>query len=121
MLNLTSAVFALLTTLWTATLLSYSPASAGQPKERIALMLTGSDCREAQQPIEIALQQTDEVFAVDGNSVPHHLLIDVEEGTSAHDVLTIVRAINTVHSCQIEVMQSCITAPRPTKTATSEK
>jgi hypothetical protein len=121
MLNVASAVFTLLTALCTATLLSHSPASAGPLKERIALMLTGSDCREAQQPIETALQQTDGVFAVDANSVPHHLLIDVEEGTSAHDVLTIARAINIVHSCQIEVMLSCITAPRPTKTATSEK
>jgi hypothetical protein len=121
MLHIVSAVLSLLTALCTEMLLAHSPALAGPPKERIAFMLTGSDCLEAQQTLETALRQTDGIFAVDGNSVPHHLLIDVEEGISAHDMLTIVRAKNTVHSCQIEVMLSCITAPRPTKTATSEK
>jgi hypothetical protein len=118
MLNVVLAVFALLTALCTATLLSHSPASAGAPRERIALMLTGSNCREAQQTLETALRQTDGVFAVDGNSVPGHLLIDVVEGkTSAHDILTVVHTtIGTALSCQVEVMQSCITAPRLTRT-----
>ncbi|MFI5247481.1 MAG: hypothetical protein ACHQWV_02895, partial [Nitrospirales bacterium] len=91
MLTVVLAVFALLTALCTATFLSHSPASAGAPKERIALMLTGSNCHESQQTLETALRKTDGVFAVDGNSVPGHLLIDVMEGkTSAHDILTVV-------------------------------
>jgi hypothetical protein len=116
MLNVVLAVFALLTALCTATLLSHSPASAGAPKERIALMLTGSHCREAQQTLETVLRQTDGVFAADGNSVPGHLLLDVEEGkTSAQDILTVVQTtLGTAPSCQVEVMQSCITAPKHT-------
>lgn len=118
MLNTISAVFSLFIALCTATLLSFSPASASAPKERIALMLTGSTCREIQQTLETVLRRTDGVFAVDGTSVPGHLLIDVEEGkTSAQDLLTIVQtSIDTTLSCQVEVMQSCITAPRITKT-----
>ena len=117
MLNVALAVFALLTTLCTAMLLSHSPASAGAPRERIALMLTGSDCRGAQQTLVTALQQTDGVFAVDSDSVPGHLLIDVEEGkTSTQDILTIVyTAISTPLSCRVEIMQSCITAPKRTE------
>jgi hypothetical protein len=82
--------------------------------ERIALMLTGSSCREAQQTFETALRQTDGVVAVDGNSVPGHLLIDVEEGkTSPRDIVMVVyRSAHVPLSCQVEVMQSCITAPR---------
>ena len=118
MLNVVLAVFALLTALCTATLLSHSPASAGAPKERIALMLTGSHCRETQQTLETAFRQTDGVFAVDGNSVPGHLLIDVVEGkTSAHNILTVVHTTTAAAlSCQVEVMQSCITAPTLTRT-----
>lgn len=114
MLNIALMVFALLTALCTATLLSPSPASAGAPRERIALMMTGSHCREAQEALEITLRHTDGVFAVDGSSVPGHLLIDIEKGkTSAHDILTIAQAsIGAAHSCQVEVMQSCITAPK---------
>lgn len=112
MLNVALAVFALFTTLCTVTLLSHSPTSAAAPKERIALMLSGSRCREVQQTFETALRQTDGVFAVDGSSVPGHLLIDVEEGkTSAKDILTVAQTtLGTALSCQVELMQSCITA-----------
>lgn len=108
MLNLLSSVFVLLAAL------SLSPASAGAQKQRIALMLTGSHCREEQQALKTTLRQTDGVFFVDGSSVPEHLLVDVEEGkTSAQDILMVVqRAIRAPLSCQIEIMQSCITAPR---------
>jgi len=116
MLNVVLAMFAILTALCTATLLSHSPASAGPPKERIVLMLTGSNCPDALQTLETTLRQTDGVFAVDGNSVPGHLLLDVEEGkTSAHDILTVVHmTIGAAPSCQVEIMQSCITAPKHT-------
>ncbi|MEK7235400.1 MAG: hypothetical protein AAB242_02190 [Nitrospirota bacterium] len=116
MSNVVLAVFALLTALSTATLLFHSPALAGAPKERIALMLTGTHCREAQQTLEPALRQTDGVFAVDGTSIPGHLLLDVEEGKiSAHNILTVVQTtLGTALSCQVEIMQSCITAPKHT-------
>lgn len=80
-------------------------------------MLTGSNCHEAQQTLETALQKTDGVLAVDGNSIPRHLLIDVEEGkTSTHDILTVVHTtIGAPLSCQVEVMQSCISAPKLTR------
>lgn len=116
MLNVVSTVFALLAALCAATLLFHSSASAGAPKERIALLLTGSHCREAQEALETALRHTDGVFAVDGDSVPGHLLIDVEEGkTSAQNLLTVAQTtIGSAHSCQVEVMQSCITTPKLT-------
>ena len=80
-------------------------------------MLRGSNCGEVQQTLEAALRQSDRVFAVDGKSIPGHLLIDVEEGkTSAHDILRAIQMKNTPLSCQIEVMQSCITAPKLSRT-----
>ena len=123
MLKFVLAVFAFLAVLCTAMLLSHSLTSAGTPKERITLMLTGSNCLEAQQTLEIALRKTDGVFAVDGNSVPRHLLIDVMEGrTSVHNILTVVHTTTpTARTCQVEVMQSCITAPKLTRTDTSAK
>lgn len=112
MINVVSAVLLLLA------VLSFSPVAAGAPNERIALMLTGSTCREIQQKLETTLRHTEGVFAVDGASVPGHLLIDVEEGkTSAQELLTITQAaIGTDLSCRVEVMRSCITAPGHNKT-----
>ncbi|MDP3595410.1 MAG: hypothetical protein Q8S75_00255, partial [Nitrospirota bacterium] len=115
--NVISTRVTLLTAICMATLLFHSPISAAAPKERIALMLTGTDCHGAQQTLVTALQQTDGVFAVDGTSVPGHLLLDVEEGNvSARDMLTVAQTtIGTALSCHIEIMQSCITAPKRTE------
>lgn len=123
MLNVISARFALLTTICMAMLMSHSPLSAAAPKERIALMLSGSQCQEAQQVLEPILRQTKGVFAVDGTSVPGHLLLDVEEGTiSAQDLLTVAQTtLGTTLSCQIDIMQSCITAPKHTGAEASAK
>lgn len=109
--------------LGTATILSSSTLLADLPKERIALILTGPDCREAQQTLTLALQQTDGVFAVNSDSVPGHLLIDIEGGKrSAQDMLTVVQAaVTTPLSCHVEIMQSCITAPKRIKLATPAK
>jgi hypothetical protein len=122
MLNIALTTLTLLVTC-SVTLLHIAPALAGNPKERITVMLTGSSCRESQQTFETALRQTDGVVAVDGNSVPGHLLIDVEEGrTSPHDLVTIVyRSTHVPLSCQVEVMQSCITAPRLARSDASVK
>lgn len=121
MLNVISARFALLAAICTATLFFHSPASAAPPKERIALMLSGAQCQEAQQTVEPVLRQTEGVFAVDGASVPGHLLLDVEEGkVSAQDMLTVAQTtLGTALSCQIDIMQSCITAPKHTGAETS--
>ncbi|MDP1948747.1 MAG: hypothetical protein Q8L77_14740 [Nitrospirota bacterium] len=99
-----------------ALLISLPPLSAAAPKERIALMLSGSQCQEAQQTLEPVLRQTEGVFAVDGTSVPGHLLLDVEEGkVSAQDMRRVAQTtLGTALSCQIEIMQSCITAPKHT-------
>jgi len=122
MLNVALAPLTLLSTLWCVTLLYSTAALAGPPRERIALMLTGSNCREVQQNLATTLRITDGVFAVDGGSVPQHLLIDIEEGKiSTHDILTIVQTSAGALSCQIAIMQSCITAPRLTKTNASAK
>lgn len=116
MMNVISARFALLTTICMALLISLPPLSAAAPKERIALMLSGSQCQEAQQTLEPVLRQTEGVFAVDGTSVPGHLLLDVEEGkVSAQDMRRVAQTtLGTALSCQIEIMQSCITAPKHT-------
>jgi len=123
MLNIALTTLTLLVTFCSVTLLYIAPALAGNPKERITLMLTGSSCREAQQTFETALRKTDGVFAVDGNSVPGHLLIDVQEGkTSPHDIVTVLyRSTHVPLSCQVEVMQSCITAPTLTRPDASVK
>jgi len=123
MLNVVSARFVVLTAICMATLLFHSPTSAAAPKERIALMLSGSQCQEAQQTLEPVLRQTEGVFAVDGTSIPGHLLLDVEEGTiSAQDMLTVAQTtLGTTLSCQIKIMQSCITAPKHTGGEASAK
>ena len=123
MLNVISARFALLTTICIAMFMSHSPLSAAALKERIALMLSGSQCQEAQQVLEPMLRQTKGVFAVDGTSVPGHLLLDVEEGTiSAQDLLSVAQTtLGTTLSCQIDIMQSCITAPKHTGAEASAK
>lgn len=108
MLNFASTIFLLLT------VLAFSPVSADAPKERIALLLTGPRCREARHTLETTLRHTDGVFAVDGTSVPDHLLVDIEEGkTSAQDLLMAIQtAGNNTLSCQVEIMRSCVTAPK---------
>ncbi|MDE3050546.1 MAG: hypothetical protein KGJ48_11685 [Nitrospirota bacterium] len=123
MSNVVLSGFSLLMAIFTGAFLPHSPASAGAPKERIALMVTGSNCGQVQLTLEAALRKTDGVFAVDGNSVPGHLLIDVVVGkTSEHDLLTVVHTtIGTALSCRVEVMQSCITAPPPTRTGAPAK
>ena len=123
MSNAISARFALLTTICMAMLISHSPLSAAAPKERLALMLSGSQCQEAQQMLEPIFRQTEGVFAVDGASVPGHLLLDVEEGKiSAQDMLTVAQTtLGTALSCQVDIMRSCITAPKHTGTEASAK
>lgn len=123
MSNVVLSAFSLLMAVCTGAFLPHSPASAEAPKERIALMVTGASCGEVQQTLETALWKTDGVFAVDGKSVPGHLLIDVVDGkTSQHDLLTVVHTTTgTALSCQVEVMQSCITAPILTGTDASAK
>ena len=86
-------------------------------------MLTGPSCRERQHPLDTALRLVDGVIAVDNTSVPEHLLLDIEEEkTSARNLLDAVRAIvGSDSSCQAEIMQSCITAPKPAHTHESSK
>ena len=76
-------------------------------------MLTGATCRAMQPLIETALRHSNGVIAVDGTSVPEHLLLDIEVAkTSAQDLLGVVRTIvGSDGSCQADIMQSCITAP----------
>ena len=103
---------ALLAAFCGTTLYAPPPASAGSPKERITLMLTGPTCHKNRQAMEAALRQADGVAAVDGGSVPGHLLLDVEkEKTSTRELLAVVHATVDTHlSCRAEIMQSCITA-----------
>jgi hypothetical protein len=80
--------------------------------ERITLQLTGMDCEYSPESIERALYQLDGVQAVDGRSIPGHVLVDIKQGsqTGAELAHRIADPANLGTSCRASVMESCITA-----------
>ena len=80
--------------------------------ERITLLLTGTGCQASDENIEKAFNGLDGVRAVDGRSVPHHLLVDIERGrlTGAELAHRIAALADRGTTCQASVMESCITA-----------
>ena len=80
--------------------------------ERITLQLTGTGCESSRESIERALYQLDGVQAVDGRSIPGHVLVDIKRGgqTSAELADRIGDLVGSGTSCQASVMESCITA-----------
>lgn len=85
---------------------------AQSPLERVTLMLNGSACESFSPTLEVALKELPGVRTVDGNSVPGHLLIDVERELVTADELArrVIKFLTAQSFCQVSVMRSCITA-----------
>jgi hypothetical protein len=80
--------------------------------DRVALMLSGTDCPAFRQNVETALRQHPGVLQVDMDLVPDHVLIDyLHQQLTGDDLAAIANAAmaNSVR-CRAEVMKSCITA-----------
>jgi hypothetical protein len=78
---------------------------------RVAILLTGEECAVQRQALAGRLHKVQGIVQVDGRSVPDHLLIDVESGTTTAEQL--VEELNDAlasTSCTAEEMKSCITA-----------
>jgi len=93
-----------------------SPVNADTSRERVALFLSGHECRSFHQSIAAELAQVPGVIRVDLDSVPEHALVDVLTGLVVPEHLLAVarRAMLAGKSCQVEIMKSCISAgPAP--------
>lgn len=92
----------LLTAVWS------TPVDAADLRE--ALMLQGTACWPNRDSIRQTLLKLSGVNAVDAESVPGYLLIDVVAGMVASEELT--EAVNRLYAeegtCRAEPMQSCI-------------
>lgn len=92
------------------------PAAAEISQERVALVLSGSDCSAQRQSIVAALAQIPGVARVDPDSVPEHVLVDVSSGLVVPEELLAAarRALVGSLRCQVDIMKSCISAgPSP--------
>jgi copper chaperone CopZ len=87
---------------------------AASPFQRVTMMLSGSECDSFSRDIETALQTVPGVRLLDGQSVPGHLLIDIDsEQVTADELVREVaelRGSTGQTACRASVMQSCITA-----------
>lgn len=93
-----------------------SPVNADTSRERVALFLSGHECRSFHPSIAAELAQVPGVIRVDLDSVPEHALVDVVTGLVVPEHLLAVarRAVLAGTSCQVEIMKSCISAgPSP--------
>jgi hypothetical protein len=95
-------VLGLLTAVWS------TPVDAADRRE--ALMLQGTGCWADRDSIRQTLLELSGVNAVDAESVPDYLLIDVVAGMVASEEL--MEAVNRLYAgegtCRAEPMQSCI-------------
>ncbi|MCC6140846.1 MAG: hypothetical protein IT389_09570 [Nitrospira sp.] len=93
-------------------LLATPEAARAEPaQDRIALMLSGSDCSSVLETVTVALQQHNGVLHVDPTMMPDHLLVDMARQEHAEDRLTATaNAAIAGSQCRAEVMKSCITA-----------
>lgn len=92
-----------------------SPAVAEPSHERVALFLSGQDCVSQRRPIVSALSAVSGVRHVDPDSVPDHVLVDVDGGAVAPEALKSAadRSLPGDGPCRIEIMKSCISASLP--------
>jgi hypothetical protein len=92
-----------------------SPVVAEPSHERVALFLSGQDCASQRRPIASALSTVSGVRHVDPDSVPDHVLVDVDGGAVAPEALKAAadRSLLDDRPCRIEIMQSCISASLP--------
>jgi arginine deiminase len=79
--------------------------------DRVALLLSGTDCPSVRDMVTTALRQQTGVLQVDPNLVPDHVLIDIVRAHQTEEALTAIanQAIGG-GQCRAEVMKSCITA-----------
>ncbi len=94
-----------------------SPVNADTSRERVALFLSGHECRSFHPSIAAELAQVPGVTRVDLESVPDHALVDVVSGgvTPENLLAAARRAMLNGVRCQAEIMKSCISAgPSPT-------
>ncbi len=89
-----------------------SPALADTSPERVALSLVGNDCSSRRQTISLALTQVQGVTGVDLESVPDHVLVDIERGVVMPENLraAVAERLNVGTQCRAEIMTSCISA-----------
>ena len=92
-------------------LLTDDAARAESAHDRVALMLSGPDCRSVQKRMAAALQQRTGVLHVDTDLMPDHVLIDIvrQELTEETVAVTANQAMRG-SQCRAEIMKSCITA-----------
>ncbi|MFY4728203.1 hypothetical protein [Nitrospira sp. BLG_2] len=101
--------------------LSISLPTSANPitKERLPLMLSGSGCGSKEVEMNTVLQAIPGVTGVYFNRIPDHVLVDIATGTvKPADVVRRVNDAATSWHCQVELMQSCITADMPSASAT---
>ena len=105
-------VLAFLLVISSINILVSHPTFAESTVERVTLMLTGSECGSSLSHIEAALRELPGVRALDGYSIPGHMLIDVDKGrVTADELAHMVTELSMAQSpCQASVMESCITA-----------
>lgn len=93
-----------------AVLLTTTQQAFAEPgTERITLMLSGTGCEAIRDQLPEILRGAEGVRAVDGDSIPGHLLVDVDRGHVTAEAL-VHRVAEKTTACQASVMESCITA-----------
>ncbi|MBX3238043.1 MAG: hypothetical protein KF814_18000 [Nitrospiraceae bacterium] len=87
-------------------------AETDHSRERVALMLTGAGCPVQRARMAAVLSEFPSVRHVEFDTVPDHVLVDVESGSVAPESLrqAVLRSLGETKGCQVEVMTSCITA-----------
>lgn len=101
---------ALLVCIGTTFVLTGHGASA--ESTRITLMLSGTGCESSRHDIETTIRRFTGVQTVDGQSIPGHLLIDVDKGRLTGEELAhkVTELGTEQRPCRSTVMESCITA-----------
>ena len=81
-------------------------------QERAALALSGPDCRLSHQAIIEMLERLEEVTRVEAETIPDHLLVDLDGLSRTGESLAgFVNGLAALQGrCRATVMQSCITA-----------
>ncbi len=84
-------------------------------RERIALSMSGQDCSSQRRSIVSALMRIPGVRQVDLDSVPDHVLVDVDGGAVTQEALksAVDRSLPQGSPCHTEIMKSCISASLP--------
>lgn len=81
-------------------------------RERVALSLSGEDCFSHHKAISATLVQVPGVTRVDLESVPDHVIVDIESGVVTPENLSaaVAQRLHFGTQCRAEIMKSCISA-----------